>query len=213
MGKRTLYLKTVWSPYLGEWRPFHDNWILKEDTACIFNGTAVYTVGPSPTPTNTPTETPTNTPTNTPTQTPTQTPTPSAGWDRIYFSGGTAPYSTYDGYYTWSPGDTPNGSKYVDIVVGTPSTGTTICADYLGSGFTYWLNTTTGWKIYQTGGNWVLDPQGYPAAPCGTVSTDFIGSDVQLQGINEGQTIWVNNLIGPMQMSGSNWQITYEYIP
>lgn len=91
--QRRTFLKTWWSPYLGEWRPFHDNYIYASNTGCTFSGSAVYSpvpptpsITPSPTltqtpsntatstPTNTQTSTPTNTPSNTPTLTPTTTP-------------------------------------------------------------------------------------------------------------------------------------------
>ncbi len=77
--QRRVFLKTWWSPYLGEWRPFHDNYIYAYNTGCTFSGSAVFTlVAPTPsvTPTLTMTPTPsvTTTPSITPSLTPTETP-------------------------------------------------------------------------------------------------------------------------------------------
>lgn len=80
--QRRTFLKTWWSPYLGEWRPFHDNYIYASNTGCTFSGSAEYSPVPptpsntaTPTQTMTPSETPTLTPTNTQTLTQTSTPT------------------------------------------------------------------------------------------------------------------------------------------
>lgn len=72
--QRRTFLKTWWSPYLGEWRPFHDNYIYASNTGCTFSGSAVYSPVP-PTPSITPSPTLTQTPSNTPTLTPTTTTT------------------------------------------------------------------------------------------------------------------------------------------
>jgi hypothetical protein len=71
--QRRTFLKTWWSPYLGEWRPFHDNYIYASNTGCTFSGSAVYSPVP-PTPSMTASPTLTQTPSNTPTLTPTATP-------------------------------------------------------------------------------------------------------------------------------------------
>ena len=74
--QRRTFLKTWWSPYLGEWRPFHDNYIYASNTGCTFSGSAVYSpVPPTPSMTASPTQTLTPTPTLTQTSTPTVTPT------------------------------------------------------------------------------------------------------------------------------------------
>lgn len=75
--RRGVFLKTWWSPYLGEWRPFHDNYVSWSNPGCVFSGDAVFilTQTPTPTMTNTPTVTPSVTPTLTSTQTPSVTPT------------------------------------------------------------------------------------------------------------------------------------------
>ena len=74
--RRRVFLKTWWSPYLGEWRPFHDNYIYAFNTGCTFSGSAVYSpVPPTPSMTASPTQTLTPTPSLTQTSTPTVTPT------------------------------------------------------------------------------------------------------------------------------------------
>lgn len=73
--QRRVFLKTWWSPYLGEWRPFHDNYIYAYNTGCTFSGSAVFTLVP-PTPSVTPTLTMTPTPSVTTTQTLTPSVTP-----------------------------------------------------------------------------------------------------------------------------------------
>lgn len=77
--QRRVFLKTWWSPYLGEWRPFHDNYISAYNPGCTFSGSAVFTLVPptpsvTPTLTMTPTPSVTTTPSNTPSVTPTETP-------------------------------------------------------------------------------------------------------------------------------------------
>jgi hypothetical protein len=77
--QRRVFLKTWWSPYLGEWRPFHDNYIYAYNTGCTFSGSAVFTLVPptpsiTPTLTMTPTPSVTTTPSITPSLTPTETP-------------------------------------------------------------------------------------------------------------------------------------------
>lgn len=74
-GRRGNFLKTWWSGYLGEVRPFHDNYINWYNQECVFSGDCVFILTPSQTPTMT--ATPTITPTVTPTNTLTASPTPS----------------------------------------------------------------------------------------------------------------------------------------
>jgi hypothetical protein len=41
-ARRNVFLKTWWSPYLGEWRPFHDNYIYSYNEECVFSGDATF---------------------------------------------------------------------------------------------------------------------------------------------------------------------------
>ena len=78
-GNRRVFLKTWWSGYLGEVRPFHDNYIYAYNSGCTFSGQSVYSLlGPTPSPTATQMTTPTltTTPTATPDVTTTPSPTP-----------------------------------------------------------------------------------------------------------------------------------------
>lgn len=135
--QRRVFLKTWWSPYLGEWRPFHDNYIYAFNTGCTFSGNSVYSPVPptptmtaSPTQTNTPSVTTTQTQTLTPSNTPSNTPnavcpneltvsnyTGSAGVHQFSAFNGTYVYETI-GFLntvtnTFSGGTAPNGYDYI----------------------------------------------------------------------------------------------------
>ena len=157
MSKRSTYLKTLWSPYLGEWRPFHDIRVKQENIACIFNGTAVFSLPPSPTPTptqtqtETPTATPTNTitptqtttqtptktPTATPTQTSTATPTPTnCNYNVMYFSSASQNYSAHTGYYYLQN----TGTTGIWVNATAVPTPITVCGPADGYNWSMWQN-------------------------------------------------------------------------